>query len=237
MFLAVEAKRAMPSSEKIIELRRLLSERFPGARFSAEASAKAANAFWPTGVASIDSLLRGGLPKGGIVEVVSGKNNSGSALIISALLRKGAEENQIITLIDGQDSFDPCAFDQDTLSRLLWVRCKNAAEAMKAVDLILRDRNLPLVLLDLALNSSKQLRKIPSSTWYRLQRIAETTSTIFLAFTPQVTIGCAEARLILQGHFSLEDFDAGQNQLPEKLKVELAQYRFHLGEEEKAKAG
>ena len=132
----------MSSSEKIIQLRRLLSERFPGARFSASA-AKSPN-IWATGVSPIDTLLHGGLPKGGMVEIVNERNHSGSALFIATLLRKAAAENQIVTLIDGQDSFDPCAFGPEALSRLLWVRCKNASEAMKAVDLILRDRNLPL---------------------------------------------------------------------------------------------
>jgi hypothetical protein len=217
----------MSLNQKIVQLRQLLSERFPGARFSSEPVEKA-DAFWSTGITQIDHLLRGGLPKGRIVELVSGIKNSGSALLISALLRKGAAENQIITLIDGQNSFDPYAFEQETLSRLLWVRCKNASEAMKAVDLILRDRNLPLVLLDLALNPAKQLRKIPSSTWYRLQRITETTSTIFVVITPQAMVGCAEVRLNLSGRFALEDLETEQFQLLEKLKTDLTQHRLHL---------
>lgn len=217
----------MPPSEKIIQLRRLLSERFPGTRFSADTAEKLP-AVWPTGIAQIDRLIHGGLPKSGLVELVSGQNPSGSALFLAALLRKGAAENQIITLIDGQDSFDPCAFDQVTLSRLLWVRCKNAAEAMKAVDLILRDRNLPLVLLDLTLNPAGQLRKIPSSTWFRLQRIAETTSTIFVVMTPHPLVGCAEIRLSLNGQYSLEDLENQPQRLLAQLKPELAQHRLRL---------
>jgi hypothetical protein len=167
------------------------------------------------------------------VELVNERRNSGSALFISTLLRKAAEENQIVTLIDGQDSFDPCAFEQETLSRLLWVRCKNAGEAMRAVDLILRDRNLPLVLLDLALNSAKQLRKIPSSTWYRLQRITETTSTIFVVITSQMIVGCAQVRLGLDSQFTLEDVDANEFLVLEKLKAEVAQHRLHIEATEK----
>jgi len=228
----------MSLNPKIVQLRQLLSQRFPGARFSAETADKTI-AVWPTGIAQIDNLLHGGLPKSGIIEIVSGRKNSGSALFISALLRKGAAENQIITLIDGQDSFDPCAFEQETLARLLWVRCKNASEAMKAVDLILRDRNLTLVLLDLALNPAKQLRKIPLSTWYRLQRIAEITSTIFVVVTPQAMVGCAEVRLNLSGRFALEDLETEQFRLLEKLKADLTQHRLRLADvpEEKAEAG
>jgi len=223
----------MSSSEKIIQLRRLLSERFPGARFSA-AAAKSPN-IWTTGITPIDTLLHGGLPKGGMVEIVNERNHSGSALFIATLLRKAAAENQIVTLIDGQDSFDPCAFGPEALSRLLWVRCKNASEAMKAVDLILRDRNLPLVLLDLALNPAKQLRRIPPSTWYRLQRITGISSTIFLVATPHPLVGCADVRLNLQSRFVLEDLERDQDQLPSKLKAELAQYRLHVSDVPEAK--
>ncbi len=191
---------------------------------------------WPTGIAQIDALLCGGLLKGGIAELVNERKNSGSALLISALLRKAASENQIVTLIDGNDSFDPCAFEKETLSRLLWVRCQHAGEAMKAVDLILRDRNLPLVLLDLTINPAKQLRKIPPSAWYRLQRIAEATSTVFLVITPQPTVGCAQIRLGLSSRFTLRDFQAEPFELLEKLKVELTQHRLHLAEE-KVEAG
>ncbi|MEO6036038.1 MAG: hypothetical protein ABIQ35_12350 [Verrucomicrobiota bacterium] len=228
----------MPPSEKIIQLRQLLSERFPGKRFSTGAAEKA-NPVWPTGIAHLDTLLQGGLPKSGIIEVVSERKNSGSALLISALLRKAAGENQIITLIDGLDSFDPSTFEKEMLSRLLWVRCRNAGEAMKAVDLILRDRNLPLVLLDLALNSAKELRKIPATTWYRLQRITELSSTIFVVVTPQPIVGCAEVRLQLQSRFTLEDLDLEQTQLPEKLKAEVAQFRLHIvaASDEKVEAG
>lgn len=217
----------MPPSEKVIQLRQLLSERFPGVRFTADAAEKL-HSVWPTGIPQIDGLLQGGLPKSGIIELVNERKTSGSALLISALLRKAAGENQIITLIDGQDSFDPAGFEKETLSRLLWVRCRNAGEAMKAVDLILRDRNLPLVLLDLALNPAKELRKIPASTWYRLQRITEMTSTIFVVVTPQAMIDCAQGRLNLNGQFSLEDLAMEDQWLLAKLKPELAQHRLHF---------
>src|SRR5262245_49625590 len=112
----------MPPSPKILQLRQLLSERFPGARFSAEALIEAPANVYPTGLGQIDAVLRGGLPKGATTEIVAGKNSSGSALLISALLQKAAKENQILALVDGQDSFDPAGFENKILSRLLWVR-------------------------------------------------------------------------------------------------------------------
>jgi hypothetical protein len=58
------------------------------------------------------------------------------------------------------------------LRQLLWMRCTKALEAVKAADLLLRDGNFPLVIVDLILNSPEELRKIPQTTWYRLQRLA-----------------------------------------------------------------
>ena len=62
---------------------------------------------------------------------------------------------------------------------LLWIRCHNAAQALKATDLILRDGNLSLIILDFKQNTDKELRKIPGPTWYRFQRITKSTKRVF----------------------------------------------------------
>ncbi len=219
--------REMPPSPKIVELRQLLSARFPGSRFQAEPAIDKAKNVWATGVSQIDELLHGGLLKAGVTELVC-KKSSGSALLISAVLQKAAAEKQILALVDGQDSFDPAALDKELLSRLLWVRCKETAQALKATDLLLRDRNFPLVLLDLAFSPAQQLRKIPSSTWYRLQRIVETSGTTFVVITPQPMVGCAQVRFSLNGRFVLEDLAEDRDQLLGKLRAELTQYRLNI---------
>lgn len=226
----------MPPSPKIVELRQLLAERFPGARFKTEPAAEKAKNVWPTGIPNIDELLHGGLLKAGITELVCQHKSSGSALFISAVLQKSAAEKQIFALVDGLDSFDPATFEQTILSRLLWVRCKDAAQALKATDLLLRDRNFPLVMLDLAMNPPQQLRKIPSSTWYRLQRIVETSGTTFVVVTPQAMVGCAQVRLNLNGRFALNDLMEEQDQLVGKLKAELTQYRLKISDTSEKKA-
>ncbi|MDB6025804.1 MAG: hypothetical protein JWM68_2027 [Verrucomicrobiales bacterium] len=229
----------MSPNPKIVQLRQQLAERFPGLRTNIGDLPARTHDGWPTGLQQIDHLLEGGLNKSAITEIVGEKNGSGGALVISWLLRKAAAENQIFALVDGQDSFDPTGFDQKTLTRLLWIRCKTADQALKATDLVLRDRNLPLLILDLQLNPSTQLRKIPSSIWYRLQRIVEATSTIFVVFTPHAMVGCAQSRLNLQSHFALNALEKNQSELLGKLKVELTQHRLHVShtEEQVAKAG
>ncbi|MDQ6633125.1 MAG: hypothetical protein M3Y82_15450 [Verrucomicrobiota bacterium] len=226
------------SSEKIIELRQRLAEQFPNLRIVSEASLATERACGPTGLAQVDELLQGGLPKGAITELVTEKNSSGSALFISSLLNYAAQNNQILALIDGQDSFDPAFFSDETLARLLWVRCKSAAQALKAADLILRDRNLPLVLLDLQLAPTNQLRKISSSIWFRLQRIVEVSSTIFLVISPQPIVGSAQVRLNLHARFELDALEKSTAALLGKLKFEIAHHRLHVSRDERvAEAG
>jgi hypothetical protein len=229
----------MPSNPKLVQLRQQLAEKFPGLRTKAEELRQPDRHTWPTGIKQIDRLLENGLHQSAITEIVADKKSSGSALFIAALLRKASSEKQILALVDGQDSFDPTRFENPMLSRLLWVRCKTAEQALKATDLILRDRNVPLLVLDLQLNPATQLRKVPSSTWYRLQRIVEATSTIFVVITPQAMVGCAQSRLNLQSRLTLEALQENESDLLDKLKADLVQHRLHISpaEDHAATAG
>lgn len=217
----------MSPNPKVVQLRQLLATRFPAARFKPEPVEEKARNVWPTGISGVDESLNGGLLKAAITELVAGRC-CGSALFISAILRKAAAEKQIFALADGLDSFDPTSFNQRVLHYLLWVRCKDAAQALKATDLLLRDRNFPLVVLDLAINPVQQLRKIPSSTWYRLQRIVESSGTTFVVVTPQAMVGCAQVRLRLKNRFTLDDLEDEQTRLLGRLKPELTQYRLKI---------
>lgn len=226
----------MPS-EKVIQLRQQLADRIPGLRVFSEGLPEKERSIWPTGLPQIDGLLQGGFPKSAISEIVADKANAGSALLSVSLLRHIAENGQILTLIDGQDSFDPASCEPSTLSRLLWVRCKSAEQALKAADLILRDRNLPVALLDLRINPAAQLRKIPSSTWYRFQRIVEVNAAVFIVLTPMPLVGSAQVRLRVHSRFGLEALDQAENDLVKKLKVELAHHRLHVAPSEQRATG
>jgi hypothetical protein len=199
-------------NSQIVQLRQLLADRFPHLRSWTDPPP--APTVWKTGIERLDALLHGGLSKGSITEIVGGHSRrdgrsapsasgTGSGLLLHALIQQAHATQQIIVLIDANDSFDPCSFDQETLSRLLWVRCKNAAESLKATDIILRDRNLPLVLLDLKMNPATQLRKISGTTWYRLQRIVQQNGAAFVVFTPHAMVSSAEVRLALDSQFNI----------------------------------
>src|SRR4030095_6867797 len=102
-----------------------------------------------TGLLPLDVPLDGGLPKGGMVELVCPARRAGASTMMVSLLRHRASQNQWSALIDGGDQFDAQGAGAIALSRLLWVRCHSAKEAFRAADLLLRDANLPLILFDI----------------------------------------------------------------------------------------
>jgi hypothetical protein len=208
----------MPSAN-VIQLHRMLAEKFPGVRLRWEERAAPATA--STGVAQIDEASLGGLPKGALAEIVSGEDASGSATLVRQLIANAAGKNQIVTLVDGADSLEVTRIPENILTRLLWIRCRCAGDALKAVDLVLRDRNLPLVLLDLKMNPQAQLQKIPATTWYRLQRLVEESGTVCAVFTPRPMVSPARTRITLRSRFSLEELESKTENLLAELKVEV----------------
>jgi hypothetical protein len=190
------------ASGKVVDLRNLLAERFP------HAPALAPTCF-VTGLSCLDRAAGGGLPKSAITELISPQISAGSASIIHVLLQKtsGAAGPFLpgpIALIDGRDSFDPQSCDNFSLSHLLWVRCTKASETVKAADLLLRDGNFPLVIVDLVLNAPDELRKIPQTSWYRLQRLVESISTACLVLTRHNLVGSAQLKIVLENSWTLE---------------------------------
>jgi hypothetical protein len=205
-------------SPNIVQLRDLLGQRFPRVRMGL-AEKLPARPCCGTGVPQIDGLLQGGLPKGVVTELVSAQ--SGGALTLRRILRHAGEERQRVALIDGADAFDPVGLSNELLASLLWVRCADAAQALKAADLLLRDGNMPLVILDLHGNPAKQLRKIPGTTWYRLQRIIEPTPTALLVVTPKAMVSSAEARLSLANQFTFQSWELTEAELVARMKFVL----------------
>ncbi|HWD20091.1 MAG TPA: hypothetical protein VHB20_12515 [Verrucomicrobiae bacterium] len=214
------------SANGIIQLRRVLAERFPQVPAWTEGVAARVHPCWPTGFKRLDESLQGGLPTGAISEIVC---DGGGAVFLRSLLGQAQQRRQLMGLIDGCDGFDPAGMSAAALSRLLWVRCHNAEEAAKAADLLLRDRNLPLVALDLQMNPNGQLRKISATTWYRLQRIAQQSGTVLVTLTAAAMIPCAEVRVNLENRFTLADLDKEPEDIARELKFAVT--RSHVSRE------
>jgi hypothetical protein len=202
------------AASRIIDLRKLLAQRFPQEHLPPDDRLV-------TGLPIFDQLLNGGLMKGAITELANSAGSAGSASIIAALLQRASSERYFIALIDGRDSFDPQSIGAGALPHLLWVRCAKATEAMQAADLLLRDGNFPLVILDLVLNPMVELRRIPSSHWYRLQRLVESAPTAFLVLTPRSMVSSAQWKLVLENRWTLPQLDWAAKELPAEMKMRL----------------
>src|SRR5258708_1209892 len=88
---------------KIVDLRKLLVERFP------HTPVPAATRRLITGLSFLDQAIGGGLPKGAITELISAQISAGSASLIHALLQAGQRNHYFVALIDGRDAFDPAS--------------------------------------------------------------------------------------------------------------------------------
>jgi hypothetical protein len=191
----------VPARDKIVDLRKLLAQRFPPPPPSRPACLR-------TGLAFLDHAIEGGFPQGAITEIISPQLSAGSATVIAALIASAQRDSYFVALVDGRDSFSPDALTNDCLRHLLWVRCTKAADAIKAADLLLRDGNFPLVIVDLVLNAVGELRKIPQPSWYRLQRLVESTSTAFVVFDRQSMVASAQLKLVLNNAWSIAHLES-----------------------------
>ncbi len=106
----------MAASAKIIDLRKLLAERFPH-----PAVTTATRLF--TGLPFLDQPTGGGLPRGAITALISPRTSAGSASLIQALIHGAYRDNYFVALIDGRDSFDPCGLDNFSLVEVVPAAC------------------------------------------------------------------------------------------------------------------
>jgi hypothetical protein len=210
------------ATAKIIDLRNLLADRFPH-------PPPLAPSILATGLAFFDRKLSGGLPKSAITELIAPEISSGSASLIHALLQTAQRDGYFVTLIDGADSFDPCSLGNFSLRHLLWVRCHTAFQAIKAADLLLRDGNFSLVMVDLVLNSLHELGKIPQSSWYRLQRLVEAIPTVCLILTRVTIVPSAQVKVVLENAWSLRNLEQ-ENALSQlRFRIERSHRKSEIG--------
>src|SRR5204862_6665263 len=135
------------------------------------------------------------------------RSSAGGTSLGHAFLRSGHRDRHFVALIDGSDSFDPCSSDNSALRHLLCVRCRKTFYALKAADFLLRDGNFPLVIVDFVLNTPEELRKIPQTSWYRLQRLAEAVPTACLIINREGIVGSAQLKIVLENSWTLQTLE------------------------------
>jgi recombination protein RecA len=152
------------------------------------------------GIGEIDELT-GGLPRGCLTEIF-GEPCSGRTSLLLVALAERTKETEVCALVDGRDSFDPAAALAAgvNLRQLLWVRCKNIDQALRATDLLIQGGGFGLIALDLSDVPPRLVRQVPLNVWFRFRRAVENTPTIlFLMAQESNAKTCASLVLRMEG--------------------------------------
>jgi hypothetical protein len=151
---------------------------------------------WPTGHGALDRDLGGGLVRGTLTECAGAVGSLGLTGLQHQLLLAARQTPVFTALIDAGDRFDPGSCPAALRAGLLWVRGDGTIpQALKAADLLARDPNFGLLLLDLREAEHRALRRVPAQQWYRLQQAVRESDALLVAFTPFPTIAAAGTRL------------------------------------------
>lgn len=153
-----------------------------------------------TGIAEVDTLLGGGIPRGSITEIAGAASTGKTSLALStiaAITQSGAA----CAWVDVNDALSPesAAAANIVLKRLLWLRMSadrkervsdkpwsRLEQALKATDLLLATGGFASIVLDMSDVVPQHLMRIPLSTWYRFRLAAEQarTALVFLTQSP-----------------------------------------------------
>jgi recombination protein RecA len=133
-----------------------------------------------TGIPEMDACF-GGLPRSAMTEICGPACSGRTSLLLSALATRTAD-GEVCALVDARDSFDPmsAAAAGVALKQLLWVRCQNIDQALRATDLLIQGGGFGLVAVDLSDVPARLARQVPLNAWFRFRRAVEDTPTILL---------------------------------------------------------
>lgn len=169
----------------------------------------------PFQVQTLDTFLHGGLPAGQLSEVVGPASSGRTSLVwqwMAAATRRG-DTVALIDTFDRFDPASAVACGI-VLERVLWVRGQAISRtagavdpvwlpgvrtvegpgtmvervldrALKALNLVLQSGVCPAVVLDMADVPSAALRRIPYTTWLRVQRVIEGSDTTCVLLAPE----------------------------------------------------
>src|SRR5262245_22716680 len=146
----------------------------------------------PTGHTPLDATLGGGFPRGQLSEIV-GPRSSGRTSLLLQTAAAATARGELVALVDALDMFDIASAETAgiQLDRLLWVRghvvsnpgmCRDLnqralEQAIRAFTLVLQAGNFGLVVFDAAEAPADAIRRLPFTTWMRLQRLIEGSQT------------------------------------------------------------
>lgn len=163
-------------------------------------------------------------PEGRFVECVCRGESVGGHSLLEHLLRQNQAHGSYAALVDAADALDPGTLAPGLEMALLWARCGNARQALKCLDVLLRDDNFSLVTADLR-GAERELRRLPHTMWYRLQRLAHQRTGRFVLFVCEHLTSCADIQLHLAQPLSWAKLDQPREEQQAVLAHELRHQR------------
>lgn len=165
----------------------------------------------PTGIATVDRLLGGGLPQGRLSEI-TGPTSAGRTSLALGLLRCTTRSGERVAVVDPADAFDPVSANRAgvVLDRVLWARAPSSKKALRCTERLLQTEGFPVVLLDLV----KHEEPITTAAWMRLARLAAGNQSALVLLSQQrlagthaaVTLDLKAAQARFAGTPALLDF-------------------------------
>jgi hypothetical protein len=189
-----------------------------------------------TTIPGLDRLLRGGLPRGGFVEISATRSRScGRFSIGIAALASATASGEAAALVDLGGHLDPQSAEAAgvDLTRLLWVRPSRLKEAVASAEMLLAT-GFPLVVADLGLAPVRG-RFVPDSAWVRLERAARAHDAALLLLTPYRISGVA-AEAVVAADSSRAAWTGGERTSSPRLLCGLAS-RLTLQKDARARTG
>ena len=208
--MANTARAVLESALRVRKLDQTLTTALPPLRPGSDPSA-----LIPTDVAVLDASLLGGLPRGQLSEITGARSAGVTSLLlqlVAAATRRG-DIAALVDTFDRLDVAS-AAGAGIVLDRLLWIRGqaitrlqdaglrthpdswgrapgpsglfdRTIDRALKALNLVLQAGGFGVVAIDLADVPPSALKRIPFTTWLRVQRAIEGSDTACVLLTPE----------------------------------------------------
>lgn len=134
-----------------------------------------------TAVAAVDDALGGGFPRGQVSEVHGAASSGRTGLLLGAVARL-TRAGSLVAWVDPTDRLDPASAQAAgvDLARMLWIRGPSRhadgralPAAVSALGTVLGSGLFELVVFDVAGVPAAAMRRLPGTTWIRLQRLVE----------------------------------------------------------------
>jgi len=201
---------------------------------------KQAPELFSTGIAEVDAILGGGIPRGSITEVAGAASTGKTSFALSSIASI-TQSGAASAWVDVTDALSPesAAAAHIVMKRLLWLRMSSdrkrptvdkpwsrLEQALTATDLLLQAGGFAAIVLDMSDVRPQDVTRIPLQHWYRFRLAAEQARTALVLLT-QIPCASSCAGLALRSEpVSVQPFSAnGETALFEGQRYTLIRER------------